>query len=111
MLLACMSYFMTIAGAVTAGDVPTNATLVPVKDAQAYVARLESELAQLDGTPVFLVDDGESGTSHGFVTEVGEALFQDLPLREVPFVILLESCFRHRWSFRVWLADDDPQAH
>ena len=102
---------MTISGKVSAGDVPATAILVPAASAQAYVANLESRLAQLDGAPVFFVDDGESGTSHDLVGQVGDALVEGRPLREVPFIVLLERCIRNGWNFRVWLADNDPQAH
>jgi len=106
-----MSYFMTISGAVTAADVPATALLVPAANAQAYVAKLESSIARLDGAPVFLVDDGESGTSHNLVSQVGDALVEDRQLREVPFIALLERCIRNGWHFRVWLADNDPLAY
>ena len=101
---------MTISGKVTGADLPASGNLVPARDAQAYISKLEPALTKLDGGPVFLVDDGESGTSHSLIAEVGEALFRERPLREVPVVIHLEKCFRNGWSFRVWLRDNDPQA-
>src|SRR5690348_3910690 len=106
-----MSYFMTISGAIKADDVPASAQLIPARNAQAYVANLEPALAKLDGAPVFLVDDGESGTSHNLVSEIGDAIVGDRPLEEIPIVTLLTKCFRNGWSFRVWLADNDPEAH
>ena len=102
---------MTVCGDLTKGDVPGAARLVPAREAQAYVAKLEPALANLDGRPVFLLEDLESGTSHDLVTEIGESLVEDRPIEHLPVVALVAKCFSRGWSFRIWLADNDPNAY
>jgi hypothetical protein len=106
-----MSYFMTVAGSIAAGDVPPPAKLVPAAQAQSYIAKLEPHLIELDGGPVYLVDDGDSGTSEDVVMETYEALWAKQPVGGLPFVVLLERCFDRGWNFRVWLAGNDTSDH
>jgi len=102
---------MTVSGSIAEADVPLPGRLVPASKAQAYVAGLEAELAKLDGSPVFFIDDGESGTSEELVMEANEAALEGRPIADLPIVVLMERCIRNGWSFRVWLADSDPGAH
>ena len=102
---------MTVAGSITAGDVPPPGRLVPASKAQPYIARLEADIARLDGSPVYLIDDGESGTSEDLIMETNEALWEERPVAELPLVILLERCFKNNWNFRAWLATNDSEAH
>src|SRR5260221_1064800 len=106
-----MSYFMTVSGPIAENDVPPPGRLVPASKAQPYVARLEADLAKLAGSPVFCIDDGETGTSEELVMDANEAATEGKPLAELPVVVLMERCFRNGWNFRVWLADNDPDAH
>ena len=106
-----MSYFMTVSGAIKAADVPPPGKLVPASQAQTYIARLEPSLSKLDGAPVYLIDDGETGTSDDLVMDAKEAIWEQRPLEHLPFIVLLERCLKNGWPFRVWLADNHPEAH
>jgi|GEM_PF-1900977 len=107
-----MSYFMTIGGRLRAADQPPDLVLVPAKDAQAYVAALEPELFALDGGPVTLVDDGESGTSDVAVADLVSALEDDADISSLPIFKLMIACASSGASFRIWWAGgDDPSPH
>lgn len=100
---------MTIAG--RHPELPQDAVeFLPAAEAQNYVSRLEDELGRLDGSPVLLVHDQESGTSDIIVSDFVNALVTgegtDNPLHEI-----LKTCFRTGTNFRIWLATNDPMAH
>jgi hypothetical protein len=92
---------MTVSGPIAAGDVPPPGKLVPASQAQPYIARLEADLAKLDGRPVFFIDDGETGTSEDLVMDANEAVQDERPTAGLPIVVLMERCFRNGWSFRL----------
>jgi len=102
---------MTVAGAITAADVPPPGKLVPASQAQTYIAQLEAALTKLDGSPVYLIDDGETGTSDDLVMETKEAICEKRPTDNLAFIVLLNRCFAQKWSFRVWLAGNQTNAH
>lgn len=106
-----MSYFVTVSGEISPSDVPAPAQLVAAAKAQDYVAKLERDLASLDGEPVYFIDDGESGTSEELVMAVGEALREGEPVANLPLVVIIERCFRSGWSFRIWNASDSTGEH
>jgi len=107
-----MSYFVTVSGSIAESDMPPGAKLVPAAKAENYyIARLERDLAELDGAPVYFIDDGETGTSEELVLAVGEALRERKAVETLPLVVLLEKCIRNKWNFRIWHATNDTGEH
>jgi hypothetical protein len=106
-----MSYFMMISGDIP--DSPANGEVefIPAASAQDYIARLESELVQLDGGPLYLVHDRESGTSDSIVSALESALLREEGTSGLPLTEILQACFAQGTSFRIWLATNDPMAH
>lgn len=86
--------------------------LIPASAAQAYVASLESELVELHGGPVFLVHDGETGTSDTLIADLVSALQEDLDVSSFAITRLINDCVLSAVSFRIWWAGGDvPRAH
>jgi hypothetical protein len=107
-----MSYFMTLGGQVRAVDPPGALRLIPAHEAQPYVVALEPELVALDGGPVFLVEDGETGTSDVAVADVVSALEDDVDVSAFAIFRLMTTCLSSGISFRVWWAGgNSPASH
>ena len=107
-----MSYFMTLGGRMRPADWPTALALIPANMAQAYVVALELELIALDGGPIFLVEDGETGTSDVAVADLVSALEDDMDVSSLAVFKLMSSCVSSGVSFRIWWAGrDDSAAH
>jgi hypothetical protein len=104
-----MSYFMTVSGSIAAISLK-DAELIPAREAQSYIASLEGKLESLDGTPVFLVHDKETGTSDLLVSDLKDALLEGTNPNSVPLMAILNSCFKAGISFRIWLANNDMNA-
>jgi hypothetical protein len=101
-----MSYFATISGANLADECVPGVELVPVELAQEYVSCLASRIAELDGSPVYFCDDGESGTSTDFVVAAEDAALDAECLDNTAMLALLQLCERRRCVLRVWWAGD-----
>jgi hypothetical protein len=101
-----VSYFATISGADLAGECVPGVVLVPVERAQEYVSHLELRIAELDGSPVYFCDDGESGTSTNFVVAAEDAALDSERLDNTAMLALLQLCERRRCVLRVWWASD-----
>lgn len=106
-----MSFFMTIAGATSEMSAIVGIELVAVEDAQDYIKSLAAELSRLDGIPVYLVHDCETGTSDLIVADLENALSEGVDRSYLPGAQVLQACFDNRVSFRIWWADNDPNAH
>ena len=105
-----MSYFMIISGAIS--DMPTvpGVELLLADDAQDYIKSLASELVDLDGKPVHLAHDCETGTSDIIIADLENALRADEETGEFPAAKILHACFKTGLDFRIWWANDDPRA-
>jgi len=106
-----MSYFMTISGKLPADREIPGIEFLPAKAAQAYIANLESTISELDGAPVFLVHDKETGTSDIAVADLENALIEGTEIENLPLYKVLQACFKEGVSFRIWLADNDESAY
>jgi hypothetical protein len=106
-----MSYFMTISGRFSDSIGSGEVELIPAASAQDYIARLESELVQLDGGPLYLVHDKESGTSDIIVSDLVSALLSEECISGLSLTEILQVCFTLGANFRIWLATNDPMAH
>jgi hypothetical protein len=103
---------MTVSEVQSFSDLPSSVTLVLASRAAPYIEpELARELAQLDGSPVYLVDDGETGTSDAFVMEAKSRLWADQGAEGTVLNEVLTWCFAHRVSFRIWPADGTVQPH
>ena len=99
-----MSYFIVISGAGAGSlSVPVG-HLVALSDAQPYLSTLSSRIAQLDGSPSFHWDDGSTGTSHELVPEPHEHSIL------ATLADTIETCANNQLVFRMWWANDKPDA-
>ena len=106
-----MSYFITSAGAqILKYDLDT-AALVPAQDAQDYIRALIPELSSLDGTPLFLVDDGETGTSSALVIAATKALGMGEPIENTSLYAVMTRLALARHTVRIWWAGESESAH
>ena len=100
---------MTVAGNIS--RLSSNvAELIPAHLAQPYIANLQARLESLDGSPVYLVHDGESGTSDRVVVDLKTALWEEVDPSSTALFAILSICFESGISFRIWLANNDPNA-
>src|SRR4051812_33986507 len=106
-----MSYFMTISGVPPNVEDLEGVTLVPVAETQDYVRDCAAELEAVDGSPLYFVDDCETGTSHDLVVD-GENYIRGngSPTGNV-LVTLIERLAANGNAFRIWWANNDPRAH
>src|SRR5260221_10383740 len=105
-----MSYFVVISGENAASVGATEGHLVPISEAQSYVANLAPKIAAIDGSPSFFWDDNETGTSHELVCAAERGLFEEHPLEASALGHLLKSCESHNVAARIWWADNRPDA-
>ena len=100
--LGTMSYFATISGV----DLNTlhiaGVSFTPANQTQDYVRRLAGELGDLDGLPVYLVDDGVTGTSHEIIGEAIEVAYSNGDLLGTRVGAVLQLCEKTGGVFRVW---------
>lgn len=106
-----MSYFMTISGDLLNDELIPGIEFIPAGAAQAYIADLERPLAALDGAPVFLVHDTETGTSDIAVADLENALINHEEVENLSLFRVLQACFKHKINFRIWWADNDDEAY
>src|SRR5688572_5272108 len=102
---------MTVSGAHDPSVVPTPAQLVQASVAQEYVADLAKEIEALDGGPVYLLDDGETGTSDAVIMHAKDELWSGGTIENTTLASVLRWCFSNGFNFRIWLADNNPRAH
>ncbi|WP_143707434.1 hypothetical protein [Uliginosibacterium sp. TH139] len=106
-----MSYFMTVSGRIPNSEVVAGVELVPAANAQRYISSLEGELAEEDGAPVFLVHDGETGTSDLLIGDLQEAISDSGSATELAAYQMIQLCFAKSVPFRIWLARDSADDH
>jgi len=105
-----MSYFMTISGVLPQRSFP-SLEFLPVSQGQKYIADLEQELSVADGTPLWFVHDGETGTSHRFIVEAQNYYNQHGILDGTVLLELMEECAKVGSAFRIWVASDKADCH
>jgi len=97
-----MSYFMTAAGPGCKLRTAEPAELLPVEQAQDYVRELAPKLIEMDGSPLYLVHDGESGTSHDVVRPGRNRVFSDKSAEETLFASVVRDLLTSGHTIRVW---------
>jgi len=107
-----MSFFMTIGGRIPQAEVPAELELLAANSVQHYIAELESDLLALDGGPVMLVHDKETGTSDLLIADLLNALQERRSAASLPVVAVMRSCLKNATNFRIWWAGGNhPEAH
>lgn len=106
-----MSFFMTIVGATSEMPAIVGVELVAAEHAQNYIKLLAAELGRLDGKPVHLVHDCETGTSDMIVADLEIGLWEGVDSSCLRGAQVMQACFDNRMSFRIWWASNDPNAH
>ena len=105
---AFVSYFMTISGALPKHAFP-SLEFVPISDSQ--IANLAPEFFVMDGTPLWFVHDGETGTSHDFVCGAQNHFNEHGTLSGTMLLQLMQACVEADCGFRIWYASDKPESH
>ena len=104
-----MSYFMTISGELPLQSFPPLEFL-PVSKGQRYVANLEAEFAAADGSPVWFVHDGQTGTSHAFVSDARDYYGGSGNIDGTQLLLLIKACIDADCGFRIWWPTHKPGA-
>ena len=106
-----MSYFMTLSGSMIKLDGLEPIELLPASTAQEYIQQRAAEISKLDGTPLFLIHDGHSGTSHDFLVDAVNAVRADKSLEGTLFQKLMDRLANGDHTVRIWYASNEPEAH
>lgn len=85
--------------------------LIEASKAQEYIQKLEKDLANEDGRPVYLVHDGSTGTSDDFIGEAWNSLQVRKSIEGTLLLSLIERLIANGNTFRIWHAANDPKDH
>ncbi|HTK84106.1 MAG TPA: hypothetical protein VL625_03380 [Patescibacteria group bacterium] len=85
--------------------------LLPASKASTYIQQREIEISQLDGDPLFLVHDGQSGTSDEFLGDAVNAIRSGDGMEGTLFERLMKRLSQGDHTVRIWYARNDPDAH
>ncbi len=99
-----MSYFMTVSGIAPDLSGLEPIEFVGVAKAQYYIERLAEQLTELDGGPLFLVHDGQSGTSDELIQPAVSAVRLGEPIENTPLSHLLNRLSKGTHTLRIWYA-------
>ncbi len=107
-----MSYFMTSIGKKPDFSGIPEVEALPIKQAQPYLRQIASDLVG-DGNEdeLYFIHDGETSTSHNFVTEVELGIRMDGTFASTRLDKVIDACARAGNSFRIWWAHDGPKAY
>ena len=101
---------MTLSGAIPTKDF-TPIEFLPISKGQKYIADLEAELSLADGTPLWFVHDGRTGTSHDFVSAAQDHCNEHGTLDGTLLLRLIEAAVGAHCVFRIWWASDQPSCY
>jgi hypothetical protein len=105
-----MSYFIVISGPRIDELCVDSGQLVPVAQAQNYVAALAQRIGQLDGRPCMFWDDGETLTSDEIVGSALEAGMRGHSIADTHLCKAVARCDDLKLTLRLWFADNDAEA-
>lgn len=105
-----MSYFIVLSGRNASKVHVAIGKLVPIVEAQSYLANLASEIEAADGGPCFFWDDEASGTSEELLISLEESILNSSRHKEHPLFKTLRECERLAVSVRFWTATNDLRA-
>ena len=106
-----MSYFMITCGRVADFSDLAPIELVPAPDAQSYIHPMANTLAGMNQAPVYLVDDGTTGTSDDFVTDGENALINNGTLEGSVLFSVIQRLAAQGNAILIWLANNDLLAY
>ena len=104
-------YFMTTMGVPTDLSGLGQIEFVPASNSQQYIRALEHDLASVDGQPIFLVHDEKTSTSENFISDAETHLQMKDTLEGTALLRLFQRLADSNITFRIWWADDGPDAH
>ncbi|QBB71620.1 hypothetical protein ELE36_15340 [Pseudolysobacter antarcticus] len=102
-----MSYFITISGKNAESVEVPSGRLIPIREAQSYLAKLAALIEAADGSPSLWWDDGETETSTELVCAAEEDIFEDRLIEESALGKVIERCESLHTVIRIWWASDD----
>ena len=103
-LVPYMSQFATTSGPALDQTSFSDIRIVPARDAQGYISVLEDKLKVLDGEHVYILDDGESGTSEGVFAELDKVIEKGNEFNNSDFVKLVNYLLERNHTIRIWEA-------
>jgi hypothetical protein len=106
-----MSAFMTISGSPVDLSDLKPIELIEAAKAQKYIQDLEQDLIREDGGPVYLVHDGSTWTSHNFIGDAIDHYSETGTIEGMALFTLIKRLISNGNNFRIWYADDSPNAH
>ena len=99
-----MSYFMTTSGRAVQFTGVEPVELIRAGEAQHYLQKLEQELSARDGSPVFLVHDGTTGTSHDLVVEAEQRYHVHGSIQGTRLLKVISALAENGNTLRIWWA-------
>jgi hypothetical protein len=96
-----MSGFMTITGPILDLSDLKPIELIEASKAQEYIQKLEKDLAIEDGSPVYFVHDGITGTSDDFIGEAWNTLQVRKSIKGTLLLSLIERLIANGNTFRI----------
>lgn len=109
-LFVYMSYFIVISGKNASALSVDEGCLTPINRAQLYICRLASDISSLDGSPAYLWEDGESGTSSKIVYNLENHVLEEKSLDASAFGKVVLACESLGLNLRLWWANNSPDA-
>jgi hypothetical protein len=85
--------------------------LIPAEQAQYYIKDRQAFLSQEDGSPLYLVHDGETGTSDIIITDAISYLYHNGNLVGSTLLELCKRLSYNNYIFRIWYPSNEEDAH
>ena len=82
----------------------------PGTESQEYIRVLLPQISRLDGVPIFMVDDGTTGTSHDLICEATNAINEGRKVEVTRLFQVLTRLATAKHTVRIWWADNDQGA-
>lgn len=104
-----MTLFMTVCGDVSP-LISNGHELIPLEQCHQYLVNLISVISTVDGSPIFLVSDRETGSSDLLVSALYDAVLDEADYSSLDIYELLKVCFEAGINFRLWGANNNLNA-
>ena len=102
---------MTISGE-PPSDAIDGVRFTLASQAQEYIRKLADEISTTDGSPLYLAEDIDSGTSTDFIARAETTVHLTGRLQDTLFANLLQACVRHGNTFRErWWGSGATRCH
>lgn len=97
-----MSQFITTSGAYVDFGLMTPFKLVPIAEAGSHLSKLADKLEVLDGSPVYFVDDGATGTSDDVLDLAEDQMIEQGDFDGTPLDEVITLLHRKGNAIRIW---------